>query len=481
MKNKIAAVLILVLSAVSCGTPKNGFFDDKRIVLSLGVVSDVHINTGVPKTSEKWTAALEQLVAKASENDPDGLDGVLVAGDLIDNPNEKFLGEFKRVYESVLDPVKVPLVYTVGNHDVPKYRWDSTMVSDASYIRRLLGDDYFRTDVDKVSGEGLECRHCQIDGYDVIAISPDGTSPVIYNPKALEWLDSTLSEITSKDPSRYVIVITHPMLYDTVYGSLLGEADGIWKSSLPGYWATRELPEILSRYPQVVAFGGHLHFPLNDPRSIWQGGFTALGCASVRYMALEAGGYEYMAGQTVMKDKDEFSQGNLLQFDRRGNMRILRMDFYNEAVIGEPLVMARPSKGGKHLQEYSFSRRRALNTPPSLSSMDLSLMLAPVSEGVKSGTEAAGISVSFASGTDDEFVHHYELTLSRDGKVLATKKILSDFYKCPLPSGMKRSWTVDFGPESAEGTLGTGKYYVTLKAYDSWDAESEPLVKEIVF
>ena len=158
MKNKIAAVLILVLSAVSCGTPKDGFFDDKRIVLSLGVVSDVHINTGVPKTSEKWTAALEQLVAKASENDPDGLDGVLVAGDLIDNPNEKFLGEFKRVYESVLDPVKVPLVYTVGNHDVPKYRWDSTMVSDASYIRRLLGDDYFRTDVDKVSGEGLECR-----------------------------------------------------------------------------------------------------------------------------------------------------------------------------------------------------------------------------------------------------------------------------------------------------------------------------------
>ena len=139
-----------------------------------------------------------------------------------------------------------------------------------------------------------------------------GSGPVVYSPEALEWLDSTLSEITSKRPGRYVIVITHPMLYDTVYGSLLGEAEGIWKSSLPGYWATREIPEILSKYPQVVAFGGHLHFPLNDPRSIWQGSFTALGCASVRYMALEAGGYEDMAGQTVMKDKDEFSQGNLI-------------------------------------------------------------------------------------------------------------------------------------------------------------------------
>ena len=58
--------------------------DGSKVVLSLAVVSDVHINTGVPMTSEKWTSALNQLAAKAAENDADGLDGVLVAGDLID-------------------------------------------------------------------------------------------------------------------------------------------------------------------------------------------------------------------------------------------------------------------------------------------------------------------------------------------------------------------------------------------------------------
>ena len=453
-------ILMIALACMLIGC------DGSKVVLSLAVVSDVHINTGVPMTSEKWTSALNQLAAKAAENDADGLDGVLVAGDLIDYPSERFLGEFKRVYESVLDPVKVPLIYTVGNHDVPKYRWDSTMVADASYIRKLLGDNYFLTDVDAVSGKGLECRHCEIGGYDVIAITPDGTGPVVYSPEALEWLDSTLSEITSKRPGRYVIVITHPMLYDTVYGSLLGEADGIWKSSLPGYWATREIPQILSKYPQVVAFGGHLHFPLNDPRSIWQGSFTALGCASVRYMALEAGGYEDMAGQTVMKDKDEFSQGNLIQFDRRGNMRILRMDFYNHSVIGEPLVIPRPSRKGKHLEEYSFDRRRSLNMPPSLSSMELS-------------ADSAGITVSFASGTDDEFVHHYEVSLSRNGSVLATKKILADFYKHPLPSEMKPSWTVQFASDGLPDGFESGKYTVSLTAFDSWDAASETLVKEI--
>ena len=277
------------------------------------------------------------------------------------------------------------------------------------------------------------------------------------------------------------------MLYDTVYGSLLGEADGIWKSFLPGYWATRELPEILSKYPQVVAFGGHLHFPLNDPRSIWQGDFTALGCASVRYMALEAGGYEDMAGQTTMKDKDEFSQGNLLQFDKKGNMRILRMDFYNKDVIGEPLVMGRPAKNKKHLEEYSFVRRAAANEAPVLSKIDAS-MLMPSEPWVKK--VAKGISVNFSAGEDDEFVHHYVVSLAEDGKEISSKKILADFYRHPDPSEMKQSWSVSFTlddlPEDFTEldsiglpVLKPGTYTVSLTAVDSWDAKSEELTTEV--
>ena len=458
---KAAALFCCILMSVSCG--RKGF-DESGVVLSLGAVSDVHINTGVPRTSEKWESALKQLSAKASESDRDGLDGVLVAGDMIDYPNEAFLGEFKRVYESVLDPGKTPLVYTVGNHDVPKYRWDSTMVRDAKYIRNLLGDNYFLSD--KYSDEDLECRDCVIGGYHVLAITPNGAGPVVYDPRALEWIDNRMKEITTNEPDKYVVVITHPMLYDTVYGSLLGEAEGIWKSSHPGYWATRELPEILSKYPQVVAFGGHLHFPLNDPRSVWQGTFTALGCGSVRYMALEAGNYEDMASQTTMKDRDEFSQGNLIQFDRKGNMRIFRMDFYNEAVIGEPLVMHRPAKNKKHLKEYSFVRRSAGNNPPLLSSMEVS------------GSPEGGFEVTFPAGTDDEFVHHYVVTLSKDRETVATKKILADFYKHPLPSMMKPSWTVSFGPEVID-SLWAGDYSVSLTAYDSWDAASNTLTKEV--
>ena len=482
------ALLSVGLAMVSCrtGTVSSGF-DDEGIVLSLGVVSDVHINTALPVTSAKWKSALEQLSVKALEEDADGLDGILVAGDLIDYPNEAFIDEFKKVYESVLDPSDVPLIYTVGNHDVPKYRWSETMVEDADYIRKALGDNYFLADVDEDSGKRLECRHCVVGDCHILAISPDGTSPVKYSPEALEWLDSTLSEITGKEPSGYVIVITHPMLYDTVYGSLLGEGDGIWKSYSPGYWASRELPGILSKYPQAVTFGGHLHFPLNDPRSIWQGGFTALGCGSVRYMAIEAGGYEDMAGQTTMKDKDEFSQGLLVQFDKKGNMRITRMDFYNKAIIGEQLRLDHPRKDGRHLEPYSFNGRAAVNTPPVLSKLDATILL-PSEPWVKK--TAKGIVVDFDAGEDDEFVHHYDVTLTQDGNQLAFKKILADFYKHPDPAGMKASWSVPFSLEDLPDTsvvldpiglavLKPGIYSVSLTAFDSWDAASETLTKEI--
>ena len=483
---KFLILLVAILVTVSCTqNVVQGGFDESAVVLSVGVVSDVHINTGLPVTSQKWESALNQLSVKALETDNDGLDGVLVAGDLIDYPNDPAIQEFKRVYESVLDPVKTPLIYTVGNHDVPNYKWSETMVGDAEYIRKALGDNYFQTDVDVEAGTSLECRHCVVGDYDIVAISPDGTSPVVYDPKALEWLDKTLSEITSKEPSKYVILITHPMIYDTVYGSLLGEADGIWKSYSPGYWATRELPEILSKYPQVVAFGGHLHFPLNDPRSIWQGAFTALGCGSVRYMAIEAGGYENMAGQTTMKDKDEFSQGHLVQFDKKGNMMIHRMDFYNKAVIGEPIIIPRPSTNGKHLDGYSFALREAANEPPTLSSMDVVFEKSPESW---KKSDPGYFSVSFSAGADDEFVHDYVLTLSKDDEIIMSKKILADFYKSPQPSMMKQVWKENLtlfdliksddwaGQEQFE----PGTYTVSLTAFDSWDAASETLSKEVV-
>lgn len=436
-------------------------FDESKIALSLAAISDVHIEGSSDAYANKFTAALNQLKAKAAENDANGIDGVLVAGDLIQKAEVTMAQNFKALYEEVFNPTDVPMIYTIGNHDMnPKYDWTPSTVAQSVAMANTFGDEYFKTDIDNTMRNNYEARHCVIGGYHILAVTPNGDQPITYSPNVITWLDQQLDAITKTDPNRYVIVLTHPMIYNTIYGSLLGEDGGVWTSTLPNYWATRVLTGVLEKYPQVVSFHGHLHFPINDPRSLWQGKWTALGCGSTRYMAIEPAGWEGISNTpTVMNDANNFSQGYLVQFDVNGNMRIVKMDFFNNGTIGEPYVMQYPDAAGANLAKYNNVTRKDANQAPTMSTIE--------AKDVKDN-EAA--SVTFAAGKDDEFVHHYVITLSKGGNVVATKKILADFYLHPNTSEMKSSWTYGFGTLSE-----SGQYTVSVVAVDSWDAESAPV------
>ena len=486
MKKFLSAFLALLLafSLVACNTTKNpaqttdssstqapneqtdptSVFDETKIVFSFGAISDIHIGRNANELERsKFKSALQQLKEYAAKHDTDGIDAILAVGDLYEGSGyggtntSGNINTYKQIYESVFDPTEVPMIHAVGNHDLV---WDSTAKKVAAEQDAMLGQKYFRFDVDQNALAAEGNRHCVVNGYHIITLLPVTSTNVSYTQATKNWLDNTLTEITTADPDAYVIVLTHPMIYDTVYGSTLGRNPG---TTLTDMWATSDLTDILSKYNQVITFGGHLHFPINDPRTIMQGAFTSLGCGSVNYMAIEDGKYENMATATTMKDNTEYSQGLLCQIDENGNMRITRMDFYNKTTIDTAWEISHPNADGSHLTKYTKDRGNAENNQtPVLSGME-AIMGTPNSVGKRS------VTIRFDAATDDTFAHHYTMEFKIAGKTRKTFNILSDFYRASSPDKMSKTLSLTLG------TLSPNDYEVILTAYDSWGVASEPI------
>lgn len=447
-------------------------FDDKNIVLQFGAVSDIHTSTSAGTVQH----ALEVLKETALLYTEKGIEAVVVAGDLTNAYTSdqatkiQEATQVKEVYEKVFDPAEVPMIFALGNHD-HDFRNSGASGASLQVFMETIGKGnesaYSQYDVE-CSDSANGSRHCVINGYHFLFVEPityacsgADDSGAKYQAATKEWLDQELAAITAENPNQYVFVITHPMIYGTVYGSDL-LTSGI-------YWYTKDLTSTLDKYPQVVTFGGHLHFPINDERSIMQTKFTSLGCGSVQYMAIENGNYEDMQSATVMKDANEVSSGYLVQVDKDGNIRFIRIDFERDASIKTPWVISAPSSDGSHLNKYSEARANS-NQAPVLPEDAIS-----VTDNSDTGEDILVVKVNFKSGTDDDVIHHYVLTVKNGDNVMTSscKKILADYYKNPQVSDMKKEWSFNLGT----GIFDRGsKYTFSLVAYDTWGAASNEVV-----
>lgn len=445
---------------------KTDKFDANDIVLSFAALSDVHCQNGQNMPTNKFYNALNQLKDYAIKSgDKNGIDAVMIAGDLTQSGQVSEANAVKDTYRRVFDEKEVPLLFTTGNHE--ELYGGKLLMSD---FLNIYGKTFFEKDLTEYATDFKNgSRLCKVGDYYFIFVNPDSNGKYYkvngvatpYAAATKEWLDNTLKMLTENDPGKAVFVFTHPMIYNTVYGSELYTSDSLM-------WYTTDLTSILSKYPQVVTFSGHLHFPINDPRSIMQTDFTSLGCGSVRYMAIEDGGYEEMSSSTVMKDCDEFSQGYLVQIDGNGNVRFTRMDFYNNTTIGEAWEISAPKADKSHLLAYPKSRSEK-NAAPVLPEDALDI------EFGTAGKLSVSTTVKFKAATDDEFAHHYVLTAKKvGGTKVTTKKVLSDFYRHGTSEDMKKEFEINVG----NITIGS-KFEFSLVAVDSWGAESNRITKVV--
>ena len=141
-------------------------------------------------------------------------------------------------------------------------------------------------------------RYFQINGYHFFILAPgslvSGENTTVdafntnvpannrdLNSTVRTWLENKLSAINTEDPGKPIFIFYHWPVANTYHLSLPSQHSTSTFGTGTSNW-------LFQNYPQVTVFGGHIHSDNNDPRSIWQGGFTSVNVPSINYMELDS-------------------------------------------------------------------------------------------------------------------------------------------------------------------------------------------------
>lgn len=224
-------------------------------VLRFIAASDTHVQAFESKGTNRIRKMLRlgEAIAQA-DAEYNGLDALLIAGDLTDDGRKDQFNGFYSAVQSCL-PAGTQFLGVVAR------------AHDGGSMDRKTVHDYYTS----LTGNSPDF-HTVIGGFHFIGLSASDNDDVHYDEGQVAWLRAQLEEATAQDPLKPVFVMHHEHVRNTVYGS----------SDFEG-WGETYFSDVLHDFPQVVDFSGHSHYPLNDPRSLWQGAFTAVGTGAIHY------------------------------------------------------------------------------------------------------------------------------------------------------------------------------------------------------
>lgn len=465
MRLKTGGGLLLILFVSLACAPRSASaqpFDEQHIELKIAVLSDLHVGYPMGEAYQKLTGALTHLKTRAGGK----LDAVFAAGDLTDTGTVPEIMALKAALTSQLDLAQTPFIFAMGNHE-----YYGGPVQGAERFKQVFGESVFKNATrEEVAGANT---HAVIKGFHLIAVNcAQYDGGVKYRPQDLAWLKKELATARAQAPGRPIFVASHPMITGTNWGS---EGD---------FWSGTELRPILAAYPEVIYFAGHLHYPLNDERTIWQGEFTTVGTGAVYYGSLESqdaagNGFVNFVEGSQGNEAHEFSQGLYLEADRAGNVRLTRMDFFHQGSIKQPWLIPAPRADGSHLKSYTPAQREKNNQPPAFP--------AGATAALKSVDTAAVLSTmtfDFTQAADDDMVMAYRVAFldARTSAPMKTVAVYSDFYRHPQLSNMAPRLSASAAVTQLQPmNIPCEKdYIIEVAALDSWGAQSAPIRSEVI-
>ncbi len=425
---KIIALLYTIVSVLFNGTavktelPKCP--DDFTPVVRFAVCSDVHLN-GDPNQveAERLKKLFDTVYAYSETQDYKNFDAIAFAGDIATSGNP---AEYDVLNDIINEKVKegTKVLTCLGNHEFIAYR-----DYDASIGTRVFEEKMQRKD----------CEHAVINGYHFIISSydEDGHSFI----KKSQWINSEIKKAVKDTGDKPVFVFQHPAPFATIYGSVI--------------WGDPILPLVYMNYPQVVDFSGHSHYPINDPRSIWQGGYTALGCGTLSSFETELDGFS----GNFPYNCDEAAQFYIVEADKDGNVHILPYDLITEQFFNNDYYLT--DLANKNY-EYTYEKMKLRDESPVFSK----------DTAVSTYKNDAGETILKFDGAKDNFiVESYKVSVTKGLKLVARDNFTSKY----LYLFMEDNYEVNLGVLE-EGA----KYTAEITALNAFAKTSKPFIYSFV-
>lgn len=318
--------------------------------LRIGVISDVHIGRLPGWHEGDDEGYLDRAFAYFSRKN---VDGVVIAGDLADwglVAQLELVGvSWRKAFPDNRNAAggKVEKLFVYGNHDLEGWKYGYQK-------RHKLPNSVFTEDCRISTNPARAWQRCFDEDYAPFALKTIKGYRFVLNNR-LEYgekdtfLEDHRAELEGERPFFYVQHF-HPR----------GTCSAPWVWGQDAGHSTRAL----SRYPNAIALSGHSHTPLTDGRTFWQGEFTSVGTASLRYL-ISRGGREnsFVFGVsdpriTQMPPLDWNCQHGQIITVYDDRIVFERHDFHDDLPLGE-LVMPLPFDGS-----LSFEHRREIAETP---------------------------------------------------------------------------------------------------------------------
>ncbi len=418
---KTVTAFFCILFGLSVGeksipeTPENF-----KPVLRFAVCSDVHL-TG--NNGEFQEIQLENVINQSYAYSEKGsaytnLDALMICGDMTEWGKECEYAHLKSITDKSLKN-GTRLLCCMGNHEFIEANETQGIDPFANYKK------YINENVD---------THIVINGYHFIGLSySDGKES--FKGK-MPWLKREIEKAIADTGDKPVFVFQHPHPSLSVYGSV--------------HWGDMSIRRVLSKYKQVVNFSGHSHYTAADPRSVYQGSFTAFGTGSLIGLI---GNLNYLdANAPSLSDSASYY---IIETDKDGNLRVLLFD----PLTGKEFPgTERYIPCGKRV--YTCNSLRKADTKPSF----------PYNAAISAKMNSKGdVVISFPEAKGHYPAQSYNIKIcNTKGKTIFSES---------FGSGYIHSDSTSF--EVSIGKFDSGEYTVTVTPVSPYYKIGDPIVENI--